>query len=278
MTIVLRNVFTKSLRDARRGLIGWGISIVVLVLLEAALWPSVRNMAELQQFLENYPEALRKLFNLDQFATGTGFMNAELYSLLLPILFLVYAIGRGARAIAGEEETGTLDVLLVTRVSPVSLIVQQAAALAVAVAALGTVLFAAVMTWSPVFDLGIGVADAAGGSLALVLLHRVRLAGARVRGRGRAARRGGQRSRGPRHRRVRAVRRRRPGRRDRAVAAAVAVPPGDRRRAARRRATGRVRLDGRRRGGLRPRGTPCLQQAGHRRPVREPPTYGGGRR
>ncbi len=170
MTIVLRNVFTKSLRDARRGLIGWGISIVVLVLLEAALWPSVRNMAELQQFLENYPEALRKLFNLDQFATGTGFMNAELYSLLLPILFLVYAIGRGARAIAGEEETGTLDVLLVTRVSPVSLIVQQAAALAVAVAALGTVLFAAVMTWSPVFDLGIGVADAAGGSLALVLL------------------------------------------------------------------------------------------------------------
>jgi ABC-2 type transport system permease protein len=39
-------------------------------------------------------------------------VNAELSSALVPILF--YAICRGARAIAGKEESGTLDVLLVT--------------------------------------------------------------------------------------------------------------------------------------------------------------------
>ncbi|HEX6076416.1 MAG TPA: ABC transporter permease subunit [Micromonosporaceae bacterium] len=168
--MMLRNVFLKGLRDQRRGLVGWGVGIVVLVLLEAALWPSVRDMMNLEELLANYPEPMRELFDLEEFTTGTGFFNVELYSLLLPILFLVYGIGRGARSVAGEEEAGTLDVLLLTRISPVSLVVQQAAALAVGLAGLGVVLFAAVMVFSPVFGLGIGAAAAATGSLSMVLL------------------------------------------------------------------------------------------------------------
>lgn len=167
---MLANVFLKTLRDQRRGFVGWSIGLVVLVLLEAALWPTVRGMGNLQEFIAGYPEALRELFKIDQFATGAGFLNGELYSLVLPILFLVYGIGRGARSIAGEEETGTLEVLLTTRVSPVSLVLHRAAALAVAVLGLGAVLFVAVMAFSPVFGLGIGAGDAATGSVAMVLL------------------------------------------------------------------------------------------------------------
>jgi ABC-2 type transport system permease protein len=121
---MFRNVFLKTLRDQRRSLVGWSIGVVILVLLEAALWPSVRDMPDLQQFLASYPEAMRKLFNLEEFGTGTGFMNAELFSALLPVLFIIFAVGRGARILAGEEEAGTLDVLLVTPVSAVRLVLQ----------------------------------------------------------------------------------------------------------------------------------------------------------
>ena len=38
--------------------------------------------------------------------SGLGFLNAELFSLMLPVLFLIYAIARGARLVAGEEEAG----------------------------------------------------------------------------------------------------------------------------------------------------------------------------
>ncbi|MFI7602390.1 hypothetical protein [Actinoplanes sp. NPDC049681] len=69
-----------------------------MVLLETALWPSIGKMPDLQQFLATYPEAMRKLFNLDDFGTGTGFVNAELSSALVPVPFLTYAIGRGARS------------------------------------------------------------------------------------------------------------------------------------------------------------------------------------
>jgi ABC-2 type transport system permease protein len=167
---MFRNVFLKSLRDQRRALFGWGVGVLLLVVLEAALWPSVRGMPDLQQFLAGYPEAMRQLFNLEDFGTGTGFMNAELFSALLPVLFIVFAVGRGARMLAGEEEAGTLDVVLVTPVSTVRLLLQLAAALAVAVATLGAVVYLSLSVSSPLFGLGIGAAHLAGASLAMVLL------------------------------------------------------------------------------------------------------------
>ncbi|MEV6426377.1 ABC transporter permease subunit [Nocardia sp. NPDC051463] len=167
---MLRNVYLKSLRDQRRGLLGWSIGIIALVLLESALWPSISDMAGLRDFLNSYPEPLRKLFNMDQFVTGTGFLNAELFSMLLPILFLVFAIGRGAKAVAGEEQSGTLEVLLITRLSPVRLAVQQAAVLATVVVVLGAVLCGSIIACSALFGLGISTGAALTGSLAMVLL------------------------------------------------------------------------------------------------------------
>lgn len=57
---MLANVFLKTLRDQRRGFVGWSIGLIVLVLLEAALWPTVGGMGNLQEFIAGYPEALRK--------------------------------------------------------------------------------------------------------------------------------------------------------------------------------------------------------------------------
>jgi ABC-2 type transport system permease protein len=165
-----RTVFLKSLRDQRRALIGWSIGLVLLVLLESAMWPSIRDMPDLNAFVANYPESMRELFNLEDFATGRGFMNAELFSAVLPVLFLIFAVGRGARLIAGEEESGTLDVLLVTPVTPARLVVTQAAVLATALAGLGAVLWVTGVTCSTVFGLGLGLVDLAQATVAMVLL------------------------------------------------------------------------------------------------------------
>ncbi|WP_280396187.1 ABC transporter permease subunit [Nocardia brasiliensis] len=167
---MLRTVYTKSLRDQRRGLLGWSIGVVLLVLLESAIWPTFSDMSGMQDFLNNYPEAMRKLFNLEEFTTGTGFLNAELFSMLLPILFMVFAIGRGARGIAGEEERGTLEVLLVNGVSPIRLTLEQAAVVVTAVAVLGSVLFGSLVVCSAVFGLGVTVSAAASGVLSMTLL------------------------------------------------------------------------------------------------------------
>lgn len=167
---MFRSIYLKSLYDARRGLIGWSIAIAALVFLESALWPSVRDMPNIQQLYTSFPEELRKFFNLDAMTTGTGFLNAELFTLLLPALFLVYGIGHGARAIAGEEERGTLELLLVTPVSGARIVVDKALALASSIAVLGLVLFAATSLGSLVFGLGISASGALSGALAMTLL------------------------------------------------------------------------------------------------------------
>ncbi|HEY3560606.1 MAG TPA: ABC transporter permease subunit [Kribbella sp.] len=167
---MFRGVFLKSLYDARRGLIGWSIAIAALVLLESALWPSIRDMPNLQQLYQSFPEELRKFFDLGAMTTGRGFLNAELFTLLLPALFLVYGIAHGARALAGEEERGTLELLLVTPVSGARIVLDKALALASSVAVLGLALFAATSLGSLIFGLGISAADAAAGALAMTLL------------------------------------------------------------------------------------------------------------
>ena len=48
------------------------------------------------------------------YTTPEGYLQSELFSFLAPILLIVYTIGAGARAIAGEEEAGSLDLLLST--------------------------------------------------------------------------------------------------------------------------------------------------------------------
>jgi len=167
---MLATVYLKSLRDQRRALIGWSIGLVLLVLLESVMWPSMRDMPDLTSLLNSYPEPMQKLFNLEDFSSGRGFFNVELFSMVLPLLFIIFAVGRGARLIAGEEEAGTLDVLLVTPVSPARLVVAQAAALATALAGFGAVLWTAGMACSAAFGLGLGAVDLAQATLAMVLL------------------------------------------------------------------------------------------------------------
>jgi ABC-2 type transport system permease protein len=167
---MLTTVYLKNLRDQRRAFIGWSIGLILLVVFESAMWPTIRDMPDLNEFLSSYPQSMRELFNLEDFGTGGGFMNAELFSAVLPVLFIIFAAGRGARLIAGEEEAGTLDVLLVTPVSPARLVVAQSAVLATVLGALGAVLWGTAMICSAVFGLGLGAGDVALATVAVVLL------------------------------------------------------------------------------------------------------------
>ncbi|WGY04522.1 ABC transporter permease subunit [Nocardioides sp. QY071] len=160
----------KALWDQRRTLPAWASGIVLSVVLEAAMWPSISSMSSLDSYLTDFPEALKDMFSIDQMSTGTGFLNAELFSLMLPLLFVIFGILRGARALAGEEEAGTLDLLLVTPLSTTRLLLGEALALTVAITVLGVATLGGTLAGSALFDLGIPVRSAAAGASACTLL------------------------------------------------------------------------------------------------------------
>lgn len=168
--LFLRTVYLKTLRDLRHGLIGWSVSIGLLVLVESLIWPSFKDMKDIEKLFAQYPDYMQRLFDVTAMTSGRGFINAELFTLLLPALFLVYAIGRGARLVAGEEEEGTLDVLLVTPLSSTRILLEKALGLATAVVVLGVALYAVTLGCSWAIGMGIGPGDTFSGCLAMVLL------------------------------------------------------------------------------------------------------------
>ncbi|MEU7510726.1 ABC transporter permease subunit [Streptomyces sp. NPDC042898] len=116
-------VFTKSLTDSRRALAGWALGTAAVGMTYASTYPSQRdNTASL-------PEALREALHID--ATAAGYLHASVFGVILPLLAMIYGVSTGSRALAGDEESGRLDLLLAHPVTRTSLALQRFCALTV---------------------------------------------------------------------------------------------------------------------------------------------------
>jgi beta-exotoxin I transport system permease protein len=113
---MLRNVFAKTLWDTRRALLGWALAISAVAVMYAAFWPTV-NTPEMQDALRNYPQGVLEAINYDDLTSPAGYLGSSVYGLLIPLLVAVFAIAYGTQAVAGDEEAGTLDLLLAHPVS-----------------------------------------------------------------------------------------------------------------------------------------------------------------
>ncbi|MFC2177075.1 ABC transporter permease subunit [Actinomycetota bacterium] len=162
------NVYTKTLRDLRKGFIGWTIGTVALIGFVVVSWPFIRDMD--MSFLDEYPAEMRELFSFDAINTGPGYLNSQLFTSMLPIMFIVYGIGAGARLLASEEDTRTMDVLLATPLSRTRLMLDKAAAAATGLVGLGLVVFLSIWAMASLADMGVSARYTAGASLAMVLL------------------------------------------------------------------------------------------------------------
>ena len=163
-------LLTVSIRTQRRAAIGWGIGLAAVATMYAAFYPSITaSTAQLEGYMQNLPDAVRNLIGVD-YTSPAGYLRAELFALLGPILFLVYAIGAGARAVAGEEETRSLDLLLSTPLTRSQIVRDKAIALLVAMSGLAAFLCVVVVVIGRPFDLTVPVGNAAAACLMLLLL------------------------------------------------------------------------------------------------------------
>lgn len=112
----------------------WCVSVAVTVALVAALYPSISSTPGYDQVFEAFPPELKALFGTTSgFGTATGYLSNELFGFFLPAIVIAYAIGRGAGAIAGEEEGHTLDLLMAQPVSRGTAYTQKAIAVVIGV-------------------------------------------------------------------------------------------------------------------------------------------------
>ncbi|RKN51340.1 hypothetical protein D7223_04420 [Micromonospora endolithica] len=162
----MRDPFTKALHDARRSLAGWAVAIVAVGSMYAAFWPTMRT-PEMADALAAYPEGLLEAFNYSDLTSAAGYLGSAVYGLLVPLLVAVFAIAAGTRAVAGDEEAGTLDLVLAHPVGRARLALLRFAAVAVGVVLVTALLGLALVALRGPAQLG----DIDVGGFAAMTLH-----------------------------------------------------------------------------------------------------------
>ncbi len=124
-------VLLKSLRDQKWQVLGFGLALLAMAAIDVYIWPTYRTTVEQMKL----PEAVQAFFGSDlNYATAAGFISAEFFS-WIPILLIVYAVIQGTGAVAGEESSGTMDLLMAQPLSRGAMVGQKCLA-----AVIGTVL------------------------------------------------------------------------------------------------------------------------------------------
>ncbi|TXH31599.1 MAG: ABC transporter permease [Actinobacteria bacterium] len=166
LTLTLR-----TLRDRWRSSVGWGIGLVLIAVMQLAVYPSVASSSEgMQAFVDQWPEALREAFGLDAYTTGAGYLNAELFSMMIPLVLIALATTAAAAATAGEEERGTADLLLSLPISRGRVMAAKVLAGVITVVLVAVAAWLTIAVGAPLVDLEIAAADLAAGFVMTTLL------------------------------------------------------------------------------------------------------------
>jgi ABC-2 type transport system permease protein len=111
---MLASVFTKAVRDA----LLWTVAaMAVLLVMAGVAMPVYAEFGEgYLGLLEDMPAWLRVVYG-DGLGSVAGLVGMAMFTLVGPLVLLVYAIGMGTGAAVGEEDDGTLALLLANPVS-----------------------------------------------------------------------------------------------------------------------------------------------------------------
>lgn len=170
---MLRFVWTKSLYDARRGLIGWMLGVAAMVGLTVALWPSysetIVRQGVFQELVEDNP-AMAALTGQVDLASAEGYVASQLFGFMMPLLLIIQAVGMGATAIAGEEERGDLETLVSLPLSRRRVVLERWLAAIVCSVLVGVVFAAVLLGGAAAVDLGVATEHLVRPVAATVLL------------------------------------------------------------------------------------------------------------
>jgi ABC-2 type transport system permease protein len=170
---MLRNVYLKTLRDRRRLLLWWSVGVIAYMGILAASYPAVADQREeLQELIDQYPQELLALFGVspevDLFSPA-GYVDSQATALIVPLAFAILAAAMGARAIAGEEEANTIDILLANPISRREVLLQKFASMVTAVGLLAVALMVGIGLGG-LFEMDIPLGNVAAVSVSAALL------------------------------------------------------------------------------------------------------------
>ncbi len=126
----MKSVIKWTLRQRKTSTIWWSFAMAAFIFINMIFYPSFKNdAAELQESFESLPDAAVQLFGgSTDFFSPIGFMNSQIFFIMLPMILGILAIALGAGLLAREEQDKTIEGLLARPVSRTKLLDAKATA------------------------------------------------------------------------------------------------------------------------------------------------------
>lgn len=123
------NLLRYELRARRWGIIGWGLGLALFGYYVVAFYPEFAP--QLQGMDLSNIQAYQMFGDFAEIASFAGFVSAEMFA-FVPIMLGIYAIVSATGALAGEEDSGTLELLMALPLPRWQLVLTKTLALALA--------------------------------------------------------------------------------------------------------------------------------------------------
>lgn len=163
-------IFASELRHGWKALMGWIIGLIAVCVVYLPFFESIGASPEMESMLSALPDALVVGMGFDTMFTGAGYVHSSILELTALILVVIAGVGWGARAIAGDEEEGMLELTLAHGVSRMRVYSERALVIVVRFLILGAVLWAILMGLSGPFSLDLDAAYTTAGVASFTVL------------------------------------------------------------------------------------------------------------
>jgi ABC-2 type transport system permease protein len=120
---VLASVTRLELRLRRRSTIGYAAGMALYTLVVVALYPTFKNETSLNSLSGSTAAALFGVTG--KLTSPDGWLNANIYGNFLPLIMLLLTIGYGAASLAGQDEDGTLALLVTLPIRRPAILLQK---------------------------------------------------------------------------------------------------------------------------------------------------------
>ena len=141
----------RGVRTVRRSAVWWTVGIVTFIVVNLAFWPSLEDSDALEGFEDM--AAFMEAIGAQNIATPAGYVDGQVYALLLPLLLSALAITLASGLTAGDENAGRLELLHALPVSRRQVWLSRWTATMIVVAAVAAVGGLSTLVSLPLFSL-----------------------------------------------------------------------------------------------------------------------------
>ncbi|NJQ04854.1 ABC transporter permease subunit [Streptomyces lonarensis] len=161
-------VLSHAGRRLRKSALIWGGVLALLVLTIVSTWPGFRDAET--SFTDDLPESMLSAFGIADLSDPAGFLDSNLFSLVLPLLLICAAIAWTSNLTAGDEDSGQLEMELTLPVTRTQVYLGRFATVAAAMLGLGLVVLVFLYMCMPALELDASYGNVAAATFSVTLL------------------------------------------------------------------------------------------------------------